>query len=511
MIDDSSGLGKGMSEPPLQQSVKKALRLALVLAFVFLTLLILLLALKLTESALNIWQMLDRLSPALLAFYAAGLIGFVLLTAALAWMLLRTRRKPLAKTEKTPAFPLDKAGLELALRSADERGIDTAGARREVDELAHRTAAATPYVVFFGPVSAGKSALIRAITGKPGIDVDPRAGTTRQIAHYRFGGGEARELMLTDAPGILDMDEERVRTAREEARRADLVVYVCDGELTRDQHTETQALQALGRPMLLALNKRDRYSDADLAMITERLHQQLPGVPVVAVQAGGTERVIQLGADGSETALERERTPLFEPLMTAIEARIDIEGEHLSRQRDASLLHLGAEKLDTATREHRMREGEVLVRQYARKAMLGAMAAVSPGTDILIQGYLGTQMVRELARLHEVKVQQADLERLVALASKHLGRRITLLLALTGNVLKAFPGVGTVTGGLMHAVAYGMIFEGLGRAVARTLLEDGALETQQALNYFEETISGNLEGRAKHFARLALEEFKAQR
>ncbi|MEJ2406236.1 MAG: 50S ribosome-binding GTPase [Candidatus Thiodiazotropha sp.] len=500
-----------MIKPPLQQSVKKALLLVLVLAFVFLTLLILLLALKLTESALNIWQMLDRLSPALLAFYAVGLAGFMLLTAVVIWTLLRSRHNPPDKAEKTPSPPLDRTGLEQAMRNADARGIDTAEAQREVDELAHRVAAATPYVVFFGPASAGKSALLRAITGRSGINVDPRAGTTRQIAHYRFGGGDARELMLTDAPGILDMDEERVRTAREEAHRADLVVYVCEGELTRDQYTEVQALQALERPMLLALNKRDRFSDTDLAMITERLHQQLPGVSVVAVQAGGTERVIQVGADGCETALERERTPLIEPLITAIEARIDTEGEYLSQQRDASLLRLGADKLDAAVREHRVREGEALVRQYARKAMLGAMAAVSPGTDILIQGYLGTQMVRELVHLHEVKVRQTDLERLVSLASEHLGRRITLLLALTGNVLKAFPGVGTVTGGLMHAVAYGMIFEGLGRAVARTLLEDGAFETQQALDYFEETISGNLEGRAKHFARLALEEFKAQR
>jgi hypothetical protein len=79
-------------------------------------------------------------------------------------------------------------------------------------------------------------------------------------------------------------------------------------------------------------------------------------------------------------------------------------------------------------------------------------------------------------------------------------------LALTGNVFKAFPGVGTVTGGLMHAVAYGMIFEGLGEAVARTLEEKGSLTTGVALDYFEEKISGNLEGRAKHFARMALEE-----
>lgn len=500
-----------MSDQQLQQSVKKALRVVLVLAFVFLTLLIMLLVLQLTESALNVWQMLDQLSPALLAVYAVGLVGFALLTATVSWMLLRSRRKSPGKRTKATPEAIDRAALEQAMSSADAQGIDTAEARREIDELERRSAASIPYVVFFGAVSAGKSALIRAITGDRGIDVDPRAGTTRRIVHYRFGGGDATDLMLTDAPGILDMDAERVRTARDEARRADLVVYVCDGELTRDQHAEASELRTLGRPMLLALNKRDRYSDADLGMITQRLRLQLPGISVVAVQAGGTERVIRVGPDGSETAVERERTAMIEPLMAAIEAKIARQGELLARQRDDSLVRLGAEKLDAAVREHRTREGEALVRRYARKAMLGAMAAVSPGTDVLIQGYLGVQMVRELARLHEVKVQQADLDRLVTLASKHLGQRMTLLLALTGNVLKAFPGVGTVTGGLMHAVAYGMIFEGLGRAVARTLQEDGALETSVALDYFEETISGNLEGRAKHFARLALEDLAAKK
>jgi uncharacterized protein len=507
IIVDSCLPGKGMNDQQLQKSVKKALRLVLVLAFVFLTLLILLLVLQLTESALSVWQMLDQLSPTLLAFYAVGLVGFSLLTAVVSWMLFRPRKRSPGKAEKAPQLPIDRMGLEQALSHADEKGIDTTGARREVAELDRRTAGIAPHVVFFGPVSAGKSALIRAITGERRIDVDPRAGTTRQIAHYRFGAGDISDLILTDAPGILDMDDERVRTAREEARRADLVVYVCEGELTRDQYAEALELQRMGRPMMLALNKLDRYSEADLELITQRLRLQLPGIPLVTVQAGGMETVMRIGPDGSETAFERERAPLIDALMAAIHTRIQTDGDLLAWRRDESLLRLSADKLEAATREYRTEAGEVLVRQYARKAMVGAMAAVSPGTDILIQGYLGVQMVRALTQLYEVKVREADLERLVTLASEHLGQRMTLLLALTGNVLKAFPGVGTVTGGLMHAVAYSMIFEGLGKAVARTLQEDGTLKTRQALDYFEETISGNLEGRAKYFARLALEEF----
>ena len=46
-----------------------------------------------------------------------------------------------------------------------------------------------------------------------------------------------------------------------------------------------------------------------------------------------------------------------------------------------------------------------------------------------------------------------------------------LTLAIAGNAFKAFPGVGTISGGVIHAVAYGMIFDSLGRAAAETMGE----------------------------------------
>jgi hypothetical protein len=53
-----------------------------------------------------------------------------------------------------------------------------------------------------------------------------------------------------------------------------------------------------------------------------------------------------------------------------------------------------------------------------------------------------------------------------------------------------------------------LIFEGLGKAVLKTLQESRELKTIQALDYFEEALSGDLESRAKYFARLALEEVR---
>jgi len=55
-------------------------------------------------------------------------------------------------------------------------------------------------------------------------------------------------------------------------------------------------------------------------------------------------------------------------------------------------------------------------------------------------------------------------------------------------------------------VAYGMIFESLGRAAAETLSTRGDLRPYPAAKAFEEILNDNLEAGAIRFAKLALAE-----
>ena len=66
--------------------------------------------------------------------------------------------------------------------------------------------------------------------------------------------------------------------------------------------------------------------------------------------------------------------------------------------------------------------------------------------------------------------------------------------------------VGTVIGGASHAVAYGLIFESLGRATLQALehSSQGALNTQNIMQNFEEQLHHDLETRAQSLVRLAL-------
>ena len=139
-------------------------------------------------------------------------------------------------------------------------------------------------------------------------------------------------------------------------------------------------------------------------------------------------------------------------------------------------------------------------------SVIGALAAISPGTDIVIQGYVGTTMTRALCRLYGASPRDLDIEEFLSLSQSRAGKALPLALAVAGNGLKAFPGIGTVAGGLVHAVAYGLIFDALGRSLVLSLQRHGELRPDAAAKEFEDRISEHVEAGVKRVARMALEE-----
>jgi hypothetical protein len=117
---------------------------------------------------------------------------------------------------------------------------------------------------------------------------------------------------------------------------------------------------------------------------------------VVAVSAGGEVDVIEKRAGGSESAVRRQRPADIGVLVVAINRLLDGGSEMLDIRRDRAVFRLATEKLAEAEGEYRTQRAQQIIRSSTRKAVVGALAAVSPGTDIIIQGYIGTSMTREL-------------------------------------------------------------------------------------------------------------------
>lgn len=495
----------------------KLIRVGLALAVALLTLLLLWVLLVLTDTAFDVWTRLRAGPSWFFYFYAGGFLAISAVGGFALWRLLRPRldRQGQPSRPRMPQ-PVDPRELEQRLERGEAAGMDIAAVRRELALFQQRKDAGRIHVGFFGEISSGKSSLIKALLPEAKLVIRATGGTTREIATYNWRSRGSDELVLTDMPGTNEVGAGLDETARAEAMRAHLVVYVCDGDLSRTQFADLGSLLALGKPVIVALNKTDRYRQAELDQLLARLRERLQThgeegkdlaarVDLVAVQAGGQREVLRVLPDGREERVVRERPPQVEALRAALQRHLDEDPEVLEKLRDTSVFVLVAQRLDEAELSHRRERAEALTRSYSKKAMIGAMAAITPGSDLVIQGYLGVSMVRELAGLYEVPVRRMDTDKLLELVQKRVARSTTIMLAVAGNALKAFPGLGTLAGGITHAAAYGMIFDALGKAVALSLESRGALRPAQAAQVFEESLSEDLEARARRFARLALD------
>jgi hypothetical protein len=178
----------------------------------------------------------------------------------------------------------------------------------------------------------------------------------------------------------------------------------------------------------------------------------------------------------------------------------------IDQKRERAVFRLAADKLAEAEAQYRVQRSEQIVRHATHKAVVGALAAVSPGTDVLIQGYIGTMMTQDLCKLYDAAPRDLDIEEFLNMSQSRVGRALPLSLAVAGNGLKAFPGLGTVAGGLVHAVAYGLIFDALGRSLILTLSRHGELVPEVAAKDFEDGISEHIEAGVRRVAKIALDE-----
>ena len=476
-------------------------RLLLFIALLLMAVVILFLLLLATDTALSVWQ---RLSEAPLWLQVAYTLVLLLISSATLWLTWRWL-KPADKKAITESRPLDSSSLQEELVESASAGVDVSAAVEEIKEQQRRKQSGEVFIAIFGEISTGKSSLVNALLPNADLDTDPKGGTTQQVTHYRWQAGSGDSVIIADLPGFNLRSNPEIL---EEARRAHLVVFLCDSDITRSQMEQLDGLLSIEKPLIVALNKLDQFTVSEAGSIAENisLRTGIERGDVVFVQTGGHEEVIRLLSDGSEETTTRDRAQDIEPLRYALQRKLDSNHELMEQLRDTAVLLLAVEKLEKARDAHREQQADELVRTYSKRAVVGALAAVAPGSDLIIQGLLATRLIQALCKLYGVSVKDVEIDSFLRLAGGKVKKVTAITLAITGNALKAFPGIGTLTGGLIHAVAYGMIFDSLGRAAAETLASRGELRPYPAAKAFEEMLNDNLEAGAIRFAKLALAE-----
>jgi GTPase len=329
---------------------------------------------------------------------------------------------------------LDDPAVPPALR--EQLGAEYAELESMLAKLEHGRI----HIAVFGRVSVGKSALLNALLGRDAFDVGVLHGTTRVRAEQPWQEGGDAHLRLIDTPGIDELDgETRERLAQQIAGRSDLVLFVIDGDLTATELDALRLLAAQPRPLLLVLNKIDRYRRLEREQLRASLQAKLTGllpadrlIEVAAMPA--PERLLQVQADGSEREIERSRRPQVDALRERLLAILQAEGKTLAALNAAVFAGELSDQLGARLSELRRELGARVTRSYCLAKGVAVGLNPIPAADLLAAAGLDVALVMHLSRLYGLPLSRSEAGQLLATI---LAQLIALMGAIWGVHLVA--------------------------------------------------------------------------
>ncbi len=122
-----------------------------------------------------------------------------------------------------------------------------------------------PVVAIVGRPNVGKSTLFNRLLGRRVAIVEPEPGVTRDRL-YQEADWNGRSFILVDTGGLVDKDADDMQVAirgqvGQALLEADVILFVVDAMagISPEDRTVAEALRRSGKPVVLAVNKVDRF------------------------------------------------------------------------------------------------------------------------------------------------------------------------------------------------------------------------------------------------------------
>lgn len=387
------------------------------------------------------------------------------------WRKWRSNRKPASNVQGSDA---GAAHLELARESLQEliddtrlpEGIrdslaqDYESVQAMLDKLAHGHL----HIAVFGRVSTGKSSLLNALIGEDRFAVSPLHGETRRSSMEQWSEIEAGGVFLIDTPGLDEAGgEDRELMAKEVASRSDLIIFVLDGDITDSELQSLQTLLSQGRPVVVALNKRDLYTQPELDQLLAAIRDKTEGLvqaaDVLAVAAQPRpQEVIELDDAGTETLESRERKPDVEALKLRLWEILESEGKTLAALNASLFASDLSDQVGRRILNARREIGDRLVRTYCVAKGIAVAFNPVPVADLFAAAFIDVGMVMHLSRVYDLPISRREAGSLVKVIAAEAAALMGTVWAIhfVSSALKVgTAGLSTiVTAGAQGAIAY---------------------------------------------------------
>ncbi len=434
-------------------------------------------------------------APSWLIFiYIAGIVIVSAIGLVFIYRISKFGSSPKKVTQKKPEI-IDDDSFHDKLSKLESEGANISQIKTDWENLIALRKSESVSIAMFGEINAGKSSVIKTMIGKE-VDISAKGGQTRTINNYNFKK-ENRKYTIFDMPGFNEVNGFSDDLIKEKAIKSHIVVFVMQNDVTKSVYDAYKHLLDYKKPIIIAINKSDYYAADEQQVITQSIKEKLKTKsPIVWIKSDSLKNIEKHYPNGEIKLEEVLVAGNIESLIYAIEEET-FDRLAINNSLDNSYYKSLEKDIDGSFSKVKREKAEKVVKSYSQKAIFGGMAAIGPGTDVLLQGYLGMGMAKAICNIYEINVKQVDLEAMMDILGSKMKKELAVILALLGNVCKAFPGIGTVAGGALHAVAYGIIFESVGKAMILCIERNNGLTQKDLISELEEQISSNLEKRAK--------------
>jgi GTP-binding protein Era len=337
------------------------------------------------------------------------------------------------------------------------------------------------HLAVFGRVSTGKSSLLNALIGNDAFAVSPLHGETRHSSMQPWDEVDAGGVFLIDTPGLDEAGgEDREQLAKEVASRSDLVIFVLDGDITDTELSSLRTLLAQGRPVLIALNKSDLFTESELVELLQSVREKTQGIVepdhVIAVAAQPRpQTVIEVDPAGKETSTERVRDPDISVLRLRLWDILDAEGQTLAALNASLFASDLSDQVGRRILAARRDIGDKLVRTYCVAKGVAVAFNPIPIADLFAAAFIDVGMVVHLSRVYDLPLSQKEagsLVKVIVAESAALMGTVWALHFVSSALKVGTAGLSTlVTAGAQGAIAYYSTYV-VGR-VAAEYLADG--------------------------------------
>ena len=327
----------------------------------------------------------------------------------------------------------------------------------EIEVISEKLQKSEIHIAAFGRVGTGKSSLLNALLGREVFSTSPLHGETRSKQRSEWDSANSDHVVLIDTPGIDELDgEAREELARSVARVSDIVLMVCEGDLAETELKAVGSLAKRKRPLLLVLNKSDRYSEAEIQSLLTHLHKRceplIEAENILAASANPRpEPVIRIDESGNEERTERSRPADVHELKTRLWSILEKEGKTLAALNAAlftsDLDGRVAEKIVAARRT----VAERIIRNYCLAKGLVVAVNPVPVADLLAAAGTDVAMVIHLGNVYGFQLSRREASKLLLTISAQM----LLLMGAYWGVNMVSAAMKTISAGMTAALTAG--------------------------------------------------------